>query len=78
MNVPSPLLWYSAFSPQYVTKQVEVAVVVVVADGDALAPAGAAQPGLVRDVSEGAVVIVAVEAVGSFGRRAVEAGAARP
>ena len=44
-------------------EEVGPAVVVVVAGAHRRGPAGAAQAGLVRDVGEGAVVVVAVEAV---------------
>ena len=45
------------------------AVVVVVADANALAPTGVGEAGFFRDVGEGAVVIVVVEmACGQFSR----------
>ena len=51
-------------------------VVVVIADRDALSPSGAAQAGFVRDVGESSIVVVAVETIGGFGRRSVQACAA--
>ena len=52
-------------------------VVVVVADADALAPAGCGEAGFRGDVGEGAVVIVAVEVVGGRlpGGKSFELGA---
>ncbi len=51
-------------------EQVVVAVVVVVADADALSPSGVLEPGLQRDVGKGAVAIVLEQVVeGLFARR---------
>ena len=57
-------------------EQVFEAVVVVVADADAVGPAGTNQPGLRRDIGESAVAIVLVEAVGGAFRSGFEARAA--
>src|SRR5580698_9890978 len=52
------------------------AVVVIVADANALAPTGVSEAGFFRDVGEGAVVIIVVKmACGCFTGGSVEAGA---
>ncbi len=56
-------------------EDVFVAVVIVVADGDAVEIAGASEAGVGGDVGEGAVAIVAVEAIGGVGEWVAEAGA---
>ena len=56
-------------------KDVVEAVVVVIADADAVGPASGVEAGLFGDVGEGAVAIVFVEAVGCFGRIAFKASA---
>src|SRR5271165_124972 len=55
-------------------EEVVVAVVVVIADADALPPAGMGEAGFLRDVGKGAVVIVVVQVVGGgcAGGEAVE------
>src|ERR671923_2305853 len=47
-------------------EQVVEAVVVVVANADALSPAGTAQPGFIGDVGEGAITIVFEKVRGGF------------
>ena len=49
-------------------EDVFVAVIVVIADGDGLGPAGADEAGFFRHVTECAVAIVFVEAIGDAGR----------
>src|ERR1700722_465916 len=43
--------------------QILEAIVVIVADADALAPAGVCEAGFLSDIGEGAVVVVAVEMI---------------
>src|SRR5580658_5153964 len=53
-------------------KQIFEAVVVVIADADCGRPAGAVEPGLLCNVSEGAITIVMVETIRGPGRCAAQ------
>ena len=58
--------------------QIGVAVVVVVADAHALSPPGMHEPCLLRDIGEGAVVIISIEMIAGrslAGRRPLKLGA---
>ena len=57
-------------------EKVQAAIVVVIAHGNALAPTGSPQAGLIGNVGEGAIVVVAIEAVGGLRGRIFKTGPA--